>query len=223
MINFVLKMLLPFLILWTLGGCKSSEQAKENQKAQNDINSQSQVNAENESTINKALLLENDLKTRHQFYQAVQGRYEGTFQTEQGAFQIRLTLSPTLFPYDFEQHRKARQLEEIIYDLNNLAFNVHIIQWKKDSPLSSVSCTIENVRPDLEKGTMNIISSTCKNTYIFSLSTNESNPESSSEISQQIMSRQQNSEIVLNGELQPGTNAKIYSMKLTKITSGSNL
>ena len=44
------------------------------------------------------------------------------------------------------------------------------MQWNPNSQLSAVGCVLQNIKPDLKKGIMNLISEGCSNTYQLFLS-----------------------------------------------------
>jgi hypothetical protein len=164
--KFVLGLCLAILL-----GCDDSqEKLIESTKVQSEIDSVNMVTAENANLRKQALAMEQDLASRHRFYQSVKGIYEGPFSTPMGEFRIRLILNPNISPIDFEPFRENRRLEEIVSDLNNLSFNIQVMQWNPKNPMTAVSCLVENIRPDLEVGEVVIASSDCPNLYAFRIS-----------------------------------------------------
>ena len=80
---------------------------------------------------------------------------------------IRLLITPTIPDYDVD---RTRTLAELEYELQNLNLNIQIMQWNPNSQLSAVGCVLQNIKPDLKKGIMNLISEGCSNTYQLFLS-----------------------------------------------------
>lgn len=158
-----------FLLLPIIAGCSQGGDSRLQEKA--DIESKTaaknQTDAELEMQNVRANEMEQDLARRHRFFQATKGKYEGSFNTSLGEFQIRILLVPSLSPIKTERERLP---EEIAYDLNNLHFNAQIQQWSAANPASAVGCRVENIKPNLDLGMINIMSSNCPNVYFLALS-----------------------------------------------------
>jgi hypothetical protein len=178
--------------------------------------------------------MENDLKARHQYYQALAGKYEGKLSTVSGTFNIRITLLPSIPPYAGE---RERQISEVENDINNLYFYVQIVQWHPDSTASAVGCKLAGIKPNQDTGYFILASSECSNLYQFYLSvpggeavniirdrdTSEMTMENkqtvvsrSSSISQAIKKGEIHSVDRLVGMLQPSTIAEIYSIDVKR-------
>jgi hypothetical protein len=168
-------------------GCgQGNERLEEKARIEGRASSEAGIQAENQNLAQRSAAMESDLAERHRFYQAVEGTYEGELQTEQGVFQIRLTMVPSLYPYHLG---RVRQLEEVAADLNNLYFNAQVVQWNRANPLSAVGCRVTGVRPNLVDGEITIASESCPNLYSLRISdqvrgTDDDGP-SSSEIAAQ--------------------------------------
>ncbi|MGE3756403.1 MAG: hypothetical protein AB7H97_01535 [Pseudobdellovibrionaceae bacterium] len=175
------------------------------------------LNLENGSLERKAKAMEDDLTIRHRFYQAVRGTYEGVFKTENGNFNFRITLVPSLPPYPAD---RVRQLDEISADLANLYFNVQVIQWSSKDPLTSVGCRVENIRPDLINGAISIASNECPNLYILSISEESKQsakePRTPQELAKEIREGRLAAVSILAGEIRPTTNAAIYQVRAVR-------
>ena len=199
----------PFL----LGGCQGDERISEVSAVQ----TYAQLQAENANLFKKSKAMESDLERRHRFYQAVKGRYEGSFQSEIGEINFRITFSPSLPPYITD---RVRQLDEISSDLNNLYFNVQIIQWNPLTPMSAVGCRVSQVRPDITNGEITIASESCSNFYRLNVAGPESNQEdlngSARLISERISDGNLDLVDSIIGEIQPTTNASIYTIKANR-------
>lgn len=196
----------------TLSGCgQGNERLEEKARIEGRVSSEAGIQAENQNLAARSGAMEEDLAQRHRFYQAVEGTYEGELQTEQGMFRIRLTMVPSLYPYNQE---RVRQLEEVTADFNNLYFNAQVVQWNSTNPLSAVGCRVTGVRPDLINGEITIASESCPNFYSLRISdqvygASDAGP-SSSEIAAQVATGALSRIDALMGDVRPSTNASIY-------------
>jgi hypothetical protein len=197
-------------------------------RAEGRAQAEAEINAGNANLAAKAQLMEADLASRHLFYQAVKGTYEGTLPTERGEFRVRITLVPSLPPATYA---RSRQLEEITSDLNNLYFHAQILQWNPANRLSSVGCRIENIRPDINKGEIAVASSNCPNLYKLRIADPESeravrteenpspkDPEVSGATAASIRDGKITELAEIRGEVHPTTNASIYTLSVKRIS-----
>lgn len=187
------------------------EKARREGRAQ----AEEQLRIENGNLSAKSNKMEEDLSRRHQFFQAAGGTYEGTIATDQGNFNIRITLVPSLAPYPVD---RVRQLEEITADITNLHFNAQIVQWSPENNLSSVGCRVSDIRPDLLNGVISIASPECPNLYILALSNSKRTrgAVTSKAIVGQIYKRKLKAVPSLVGEVRPTTNAAIYQLSAVR-------
>lgn len=188
---------------------KLIEQARVEGRAQ----AEEQLSVENGGLTAKAVKMEQDLASRHQFYQALAGTYEGELATEQEKFNIRITLVPSLSPLPVD---RVRQLEEISSDINNLYFNAQIVQWSSDNTLSSVGCRVSQIRPDMVNGTVSIASPECSNLYLLKIAskkarsaTTKPDPKDTTKLIRQGKIKAVPS---ILGEVRPTTNSAIYNL-----------
>ncbi len=172
-----------------------------------------ELRIQNGSLSSKAGKMEQDLQRRQMFYTAASGTYEGSIRTEQGDFNIRVTLISNLPAYPVD---RVRQLEEITSDINNVYFNAQIVQWSPENNLSAVGCRVNNVRPDLINGVITIASTECPNLYILKISnaraTASTSGAGSKSVAKQIYSGKVKSVSSLVGEVRPTTNASVYEL-----------
>lgn len=168
---------------------------------------------ENTNLAQKARAMEKDLARRHRFYQAIKGDYEGTIQSSEGTFKVRVTLSPSLAPIATD---RVRQLDEITADLNNLMLNTKVSQWDPGSNYSPVSCIVSNIRPDLEKGEVTISKEGCPNFYSMKISDPGTNSTAAS-LAEQILEGRMTDVQVIEGKIQPATNAKVFRFTAYKV------
>lgn len=213
------------VLAWVLAiaGCG---QGNERLAEKASIEGKAQLQAQYEVQAQKSQEMEEDLTARHRFYQAVRGIYEGTMTNELGEVRVKIQLVPSLPPY---AANRVRQLEEISYDLNNLYFNAQVILWNPADPLSAVGCRVEQIRPDLESGQINIASQACSNVYTLRISAGSpagaassmavaDNAPSrvSSEIAASIRDGRLSRVNALEGEIHPTTNAAVYRVSATR-------
>ncbi len=207
-------------------GCDTSKSDKKIREL-SDIQSQeaakNQVTAENQYLETKARTMESDLEKRQRFYQALAGTYEGAVRINQSDFKIRLTLSPSLPRY--VPNDRIRTVEEVASDLNNLYLNVQIVQWNPATNFGSVGCLVTNVRPDIVKGRVNIVSEGCKSLYNFQIADGLSEvpdaPDTSdiqaARLAEAITDGKIESVIQISGRMQPTTNANVFMFKATRV------
>lgn len=207
------KLLLLALVTVLMVGCDSEEGLKE----QTQIQSKEQIQAQNENLEEWSAKLTADLDKRRSFISAVEGDFEGQFSVEQSSFSISMKIVPTIPDYDAD---RTRTLAELEYELQNLNLNIHVVQWNPDSNMSAVGCVIENVKPDLKKGILNIIASGCSNSYSLFLS-DDSGSSDFGTMSTNIANLVRNGQIrfvqEFKGKLKSSTNGQTYEFNLNRI------
>lgn len=206
-------------------GCQDEDQRfKDLQKKTGKFGTEGGFEAENERTMQ----LEADLTRRHRFFEALKGTYEGSFQTEEGEYAIRMTLVPSLPPYPKDPNR-IRTIEEVTNDLTSLHFNVQVLQWNPANKLSVVSCQVEEVHPDMNMGIISVLGGTCQSYYGLLLSNGLKNIEDSMKEDDKVSQKEQAvnmalailegrliSVMQLRGVLQPSTNASKYEFLINR-------
>jgi hypothetical protein len=199
---------------------EAKDQLIEKARAEGRAAAEASLAANNAHLLAKAQQMEADLATRQRFYQAVRGTYEGALETERGEFRVRVTLVPTLAPYE---SGRTRQLEEIASDINRLSFSAQILQWNPQNRLSAVGCRVEDVHPDLVRGEIVIASASCPSFYALRVSEEEvrrtARERLGSEPKDQDVAREVATLIRINslsslpeirGEVHPTTNSSVY-------------
>ena len=154
-----IKLFFLTIMMFSLVACSDGE---EGLKEQTGIQTREEINAQNQNLQEWADKLEIDLDKRRAFISAVEGEFEGQFSVKESTYMIRLLITPTIPDYDVD---RTRTLAELEYELQNLNLNIQIMQWNPNSQLSAVGCVLQNIKPDLKKGIMNLISEGCSNTY----------------------------------------------------------
>lgn len=192
---------------------KLVEQARQQGKAQ----AEEQLSIENGNLTAKAKKMEADLAKRQIFYQALAGTYEGQLSTEQGNFNIRITLISSLPPYVVD---RVRQLDEITQDINNLYLNAQIVQWSSENQLSSVGCRVTQIRPDMINGTISIASPECANIYLLTINSVRLNSPKAFSTAKPVATSVQRGKLKsipsLSGEVRPTTNSAVYQLFATR-------
>jgi hypothetical protein len=219
---------LLLLTALTLLGCgQGNERLIEKSRIEGREQAEADIKATNSNLANWASAMEEDLDTRHRFYQGIKGTYEGSITSGDQSFRVRINLVPNLSPYPVS---RIRRLEEVVADLNFLSLHVQVLQWNPDSPFSAYGCRIEDIKPDMVRGEIAIASSSCPNLYrlyLFDPLISESlSPASDkkeidmthvSALSAQALREgtlEQISEIY--GEIQPSTNASIFKISVKR-------
>lgn len=204
------KTLVTMSFMLALAGCgQDNKRLKEKTR----MEGEALTGVENAALATKAEAMEKDLTRRHRFYQAVKGDYEGTIQSSEGNFKVRITLSPSLAPI---QTSRVRQLEEIASDLNNLMFNTKVSQWDPGSDSSPVSCIVSDIRPDLEKGEITIVKEGCANFYSLKIADPGTNAVAR-DLAKLILDNRLEEVQAIEGRIQPATNAKIFRFTAYKV------
>jgi hypothetical protein len=146
-------------------------------KEQADTQSRSQMEAENNNQRLWAQKMEDDLNEVKKFLQGVSGSFLGHVEIENIDFLIKLELISNM-PIIFSD--RVRTLDEITYELSNIALNINVKLENPRVSNSAVSCIVENYKPDTVKGIVQILSQSCKN--IFKLYLSNGNDPSSDDI-----------------------------------------
>jgi hypothetical protein len=127
-----------------------------------------------------------------------------------------MTLVPSLPPY---MAKRVRQLDEVSYDLNNLYLNAQVIQWNPKNNLSAVGCRVEQIRPDIFFGEINIASENCPNLYLLKISRKQvsvNDDVKSKVLAQDIRDGRLVQVDEIKGEVQPSTNSAIYELNVKR-------
>lgn len=173
---------------------------------------------ENNNQAKKAEKMEADLAARHRFYAAAEGKFEGDIDVDGDEYKMRVNLVRSIPPYKGE---RVRQLSEIESDLNNLYFNVQIVQWDGADTNTAVGCRLTQVRPNFSRGFITINSSECPSAYTLYFSKpgrgGEGDAENQArEVADEITNGQTESVRRLVGTIQPSWNAKVYKFKVNR-------
>jgi hypothetical protein len=167
--KFLILILASQLLISCSKGDKRLEE-KADIQAQRDIQA---ININNGEIVAK---LENDLNKRKQFIRSIEGEFEGKLAVDDTGYLMRIKITPTS---PIEETQQNRTIDQVNYELQNLGLNINIKQWNPMVPLSAVTCTVQNYRPDIKQGLINIISEKCKNLYEFYISDNSIDIETS--------------------------------------------
>lgn len=209
-----MKKILLLLVTLVFVSCGDGE---EGLKEQTIIKTKEEIDAQNQNLAQWSEKFENDLSQRRAFVNAVEGEYEGELKVGNSKFRLRLVLIPTIPNYDVD---RTRTLAELEYELQNLNLNIQVMQWNPETQLSAVGCVIENIKPDLMKGLLNLISENCSNTYQIFLAEDDSDDSDISVQSISVVQMIKDGRIdyvqVLKGKLRSSTNARVYDFSLNR-------
>ncbi len=157
-----------FVLIFSLIFLAACNQDANKLKEKADLEGEGQSKGQQRAENQRAQAMEADLATRQNFYQALAGNYEGDLKGVDSAgkaidLKIRFTFVPSLPPYKAE---RTRAIDEVISDINNLFLTVQVLQWDPVDKDSIVfGCTYENVRPDLQKGVINLAEGDCPSLF----------------------------------------------------------
>lgn len=159
-----MKFFLNSILCLCLLACSNGEQGLREQTI---IQTKEEIDAQNKNLQEWSEKLELDLQKRRAFIGAVEGEFQGSFSVGDTIYSIRSYISPTIPDYEVD---RTRSLEELEFELQNLNLNIQIIQWVPETQLAVGGCIFEEIKPDLRKGVVNLISENCSNTYQLYLS-----------------------------------------------------
>lgn len=213
--NVILTLMLALILL----GCDNEEVLKE----QTAIQATEQIEAQNRNTIEWSTRLASDLEKRRGFIDAVEGEFEGDVDLDPSisngvTYRIRLILTPTIPGYEVD---RTKTLAELEYELQNLNLNVQVTQWNPELDLSAVGCIIENVKPDLVRGVINLVSENCNNSYQIFLSEGRGDASGFMAMGTYVASLVEEGGIdyiqSFNGKLRSSNNARMLTFNLDRI------
>ncbi len=211
------KILLFTFAILTLFSC--SKGGDDRLAEQEDIRAREQINAQNDNQREWSEKMEKDLNERKHFIKAIEGVFSGDLTVDDIDFVIKAELAASI-PITFSD--RTRTLDEINYELENLALNLHIKLENPRVSNSAVSCTIEGYKPDIEKGLIKIISESCKNIFKLMLSDDLSVSDNSiinnraRVLAQSIRSNEISQVDILSGLFESSVSTKEYQFKLKR-------
>lgn len=138
-----------------------------------------------------ARVMENDLATKYDFYEANSGHFEGWLTDGVTKYKIRISLFPNLPRY---RGTRLRSQAEVQADLTTLSMNVQITQWNPQVPAAGTGCRVEGLKPDVNEGKLNIISGSCPSSYFLTLKNTE-----------------------ISGTAQPSTHPAIFDLQVARM------
>ncbi len=127
------------IILLSLTFYSCSKGGDERLKEQESIRSQEQVNAQNENQREWAEKMEKDLNQRKHFIEAIEGSFSGEVAVGDIDFDIKARFTSSI-PIAYSD--RIRTLDEINYELSNLALNINIKLENPRVSNSAVSCIV---------------------------------------------------------------------------------
>ena len=200
-----LKIFILVLTFIIFTSCKEDEGDRFQETVE--IQAQENVEASNDNVEFWAQQLEEDLEQRRRFIDAIKGEFSGLFYFKEQEFNLRITFSPTIPEYSPD---RIRRLEEIVFELQNLNLNIHIIQWPVNNPLAAIGCVFEGIRPDIIKGQVDLFSKNCSISYSLLVGDSRQEDSSAQEIAKDILSKELEVIDQINGNFRANTNANIF-------------
>jgi len=211
------KIIIVLMTICSFVSC--SKNGDERIADQEDIRARQQVDAQNENQNEWARKMEKDLDERKYFIKAIEGSFSGELTVDDIDFYIKAEMVSSL---PIILSHRTRTLNEINYELENLALNLHVKLENPRVANSAVSCTIEGYKPDIKKGLIKIISESCKNIFQLMISDDlnleeESVIRSRAEILAESARHNEISQInILSGIFESSVSTKQYKFKLKR-------
>ena len=122
------------------------------------------IDEENENYARRVAAMEADLALRHQFFAALSGTYIGEAVTNtqgKSTHNVKVTIVASLPPYP--DTGRVRTIEELEYELNNLYLNIETLDYD-DARTIVYGCVFHGIRPDMNRGTLQLVSDKCVKT-----------------------------------------------------------
>ncbi len=213
-----MKFFLLLILCWGIVACdqkSSTDGTRERATAEEEAN----MKVANENLAKKAEKMEKDLAARHLFYSSLQGEFEGSLLANNENYKVKMIFVPSVPPYTGD---RVRQLSEIESELNNLYFDIHVVQWHPSDESTAVGCRVSQIRPNMDRGTLVIASPGCPNLYKIYLSEDgihisEKNAEKAEAVAKKIKTQELSSVSFLVGTVQPSSVASKYSFTIQRI------
>lgn len=224
--------MLSLIVLVTSGCGQGNDRLQEKAAIEGKASSQAAIDAENANLASKVQAMESDLDRRHKFYEALEGVYTGTLETESGEdFAVEVLFNSSL--PRCPTGNRTRTLEELSYEVNNLYVVAQVKEWASSDtgPASTQAfgCIFEQVRPDIANGKVFLASEGCKKSYTFYFSEENPKPDTldvadfrlrmSRDISSKIMKGSQTSVPGLVGVKRTNLSSKNFKLRLKKSES----
>lgn len=116
----------------------------------------------------RATDMEARLLRQQRFYQALNGKFEGKMKVDKNTYTVRFLITPTIALYEGD---RVRSVDEITYDLTNLAFNIEEVTT---APISknkvfSTGCVYSAIKAKTDEGFVLASSANCPVSYTLSL------------------------------------------------------
>tara|TARA_Y100000768_G_scaffold316878_1_gene252030 strand:- start:806 stop:1450 length:645 start_codon:yes stop_codon:yes gene_type:complete len=213
-----MKKLVMFLTLTTLI-VSCSKNGDDRIAEQEEIRTREQIEAQNENQREWAEKLEKDLNERKRFIKSIEGSFSGLIDVRESTFEIQAKFVSSI-PIDFSD--RVRTLDEINYELQNLNLNLFVKLENPRVSNSAVTCVVEDYRPDIENGVINIITESCKNSFTLSISnsleplTSEQRRTEAGAFASQVLSGAVDIVEFIQGDFEPSTSSQKFKFQLRR-------
>lgn len=128
-----------------------------------------EAGADQAKTDQKVQEMETRLARQQRFFHAMSGTFTGKMQIDTSVFDVTFSIVPTIPIYDGS---RIRTIEEVTYDLTNLALNIDSSISKKmgDGSDFTMGCVFTDQKPKLDSGFVLATSSNCAQSWTLSVS-----------------------------------------------------
>lgn len=155
-----------------------------------------------EQPINSVeIKMEQDLNHSKRFIQSIEGKYTGEITVEGTMFEFSADIIPNI---PIKYHNRVRNIDEINYEIQKIGLNINIKIKNPEVANSGVSCSVEDFKPDFDRGRIYIFSKSCNNIFKFNISSNDE---------MQDLDEQEKQSFVLSQKLKKGTAEKVQFLK----------
>ena len=115
---------------------------------------------------NRIREMEARLDRQQRFFQSVAGTFTGKMTISGSTYDVRFVISPTIPVYDGD---RVRTIDEVTYDLTNLALNVEQTTSKPGNPPFTIGCVYTNLKPKTDSGYILASHEDCPITFVLSV------------------------------------------------------
>lgn len=153
-----------------------------------------EAGADQAKTDQKVVEMEARLTRQQRFFHGISGTFAGKMKIDSSVFNVTFSIVPTIPIYD---GTRIRTIEEVTYDLTNLALNIDSSISKKmgDGSDLTMGCVFTDMRPKIDSGFVLATTSACAQSWTLSVSNPERLPpgkvgESSENIARKVLDGQ---------------------------------
>lgn len=161
--KILVVLILPLIAL----GC--AEQSEQKYKDRAALEGKAGAEGETAETNKRAQQMERDLARIQNLFEGVSGTFSGEMRTPSGTlYRVRFAIASAIPRYEGS---RTRTLDEITYDINNVAFDVleNTISPLPSGQELSFGCQYSNSRPAVDAGSFRLSTSGCPRSFVLTL------------------------------------------------------